>query len=852
MQRPRPYRLRAAFPGGIIRIRRHSAIPPLLGFPRRRHPYFATPPACAIPKGMNVARRLFIAQGRVQGVGFRPFVFALAEEFHLTGLVRNASEGVRIEVQGTLPDLEAFAEGLRHRLPPLAALTDLRVMDLPPATDEPAFIIAPSDHSDCNNGGAGHAVLVSPDTALCADCRADMAHGRRAGYAFTNCTNCGPRYTITRSIPYDRPATSMACFPLCPTCRAEYENPKDRRFHAQPNACPECGPTVWFSRQTDPVRTGLNDPASLRGPAALEALADFLHRGGLAAVKGLGGFHLACNAFAEEAVERLRLRKNRPHKPLALMVPSLAAARLLVEVGGREEALLTSPAHPIVLCRKKPNAGLPESLAPDTDLLGLMLPYTPLHEALFTLYEPLCAGAPAALVMTSGNRGGEPICLSNREAVARLAGMAEAFLFHNRDILIRVDDSVIRPLPDGHIFLRRARGYVPLPTPLPVPEPAPEAKPRCVLGAGAELKHTLCLTKGTNAFVSQHIGDMENVDTADFAEEIRLHLQSLLQVRPDLVVRDLHPGYRSGELAETWAKEAGVPCIGLPHHAAHAFAVLAENTHTTPALTLTLDGTGLGADGTLQGGEIFLVHPQEAGYMRLARLDPLPLPGGEAAVREPWRMAYALLLRYNLLPQVPFVVPEGREDAARLIPAMLERGLNCPLSSGCGRLFDAVAALLGLCDAASYEGQAAVRLETAAGQYATPMGGGAPPLNSTFQAEPTFQTDPASSLWTLPAHELFLAAAEGLRLGVDTAVIARNFHLGLARMLAQAAAALARKHKVSAVGLSGGCLNNAFLASALVDMLREAGLTPLLHRELPPGDGCISYGQAVFGLAQKF
>ncbi len=763
----------------------------------------------------------------MQGVGFRPFVFSLAEEFGLTGSVRNAPEGVCIEIQGPPTKVETFARALETRLPPLAELTGLESAEMPPVADEPVFVIAKS------SAGSEHAVLVSPDTALCPDCRSDMDAGRRKGYPFTNCTNCGPRYTITRSIPYDRLSTSMACFPLCKACREEYENPRDRRFHAQPNACPDCGPTAWFTRLNDPVRTGLADPASLPGEVGLRALAEFLRAGGIAAIKGLGGFHLACDAWSVEAVARLRKAKNRPHKPLALMVPDLEAARALAEVGETEADLLLSVAHPIVLCRKK-ESGLPASLAPDTNCLGLMLPYTPLHEAVLGQYAPLCAG-PAALVMTSGNRGGEPIALGNREALARLGGIAEAFLFHNRDILIRVDDSVVRPLSGASaILLRRARGYVPLPAPIPFTATG------CVLGAGAELKHTLCLSKGKAAFVSQHIGDMENLETADFAEKILRHMECLLQVRPDLIVRDLHPNYRSSELAEIWAKEAGIPCLGLPHHAAHAFAVLGENGMPGPALALTLDGTGLGEDGSLQGGEIFWVHPERAAFKRLAGLEPVPLPGGEAAVREPWRIAYALLQRYNLLSDVPFVVPQEKEDAARLIPAMLDRGLNCPPSSGCGRLFDAVAALLGLCAATTYEGQAAIRLESAI----------TPGPNDPYVVPPS-TTDPTSGLHTLPGHALFLAAAKDSARGVPVGTIARRFHLGLARMLVDAAATLARRHGIMAVGLSGGCLNNAFLAEALVAHLQECGLTPLLHKILPPGDGCISYGQAVFGAARK-
>ncbi len=876
----------------------------------------------------DLRRERFIVRGQVQGVGFRPFVFTLAEEFSLTGFVRNSPRGVVIEIQGLSEDLEAFAQSLVPRLPPLARVTALERESLPPLPDEDSFAIAKSTE------GEAHAVLISPDTAVCADCLADMRSGRRFRYPFTNCTNCGPRYTITRSIPYDRPATSMACFPLCEDCRKEYENPRDRRFHAQPNACPVCGPRVWFVRKGD-EETMLGappQPPRPTGDAALRDLAEFLAGGGIAAVKGLGGFHLACNAADAGAVELLRQRKARPHKPFALMAPDLEEARRLAHVSPEAEALLVSPEHPIVLCPRRTGAGLAPGVSPDTAALGLMLPYTPLHRVLLDHYAECLrkreqtagttkgqggCGSPAALVMTSGNRGGEPICLGNREALRDLADMADAWLLHNRDILIRVDDSVVRPVPGlGEIRYRRARGYVPRPTPLPeLAEGFPaagEKKPPVVLGVGAELKNTLCLTKGDDAFVSQHIGDMANLETAAFHREIRDHLERLLMVRPEAVVRDLHPDYLSSALAE----DSGLPSFTLQHHFAHAHAVLAENRHRGPALVLALDGTGLGDDGALWGGEFLYVDNTPGGaensadprrgfsgkgsgfeagrpgadgsgaagpvHRRLAHLAPMFLPGGEAAIREPWRIAHALLLGLGLPPREEFLpwLPEHAATTA-LLPAVLARRVNTPVSTSCGRLFDAVAALLGLCSVTSYEGQAAIRLEEAQGPDAgenaqtglsdresahrgqdaypcpemerdarprperpapsrqkPPSGRDAPSLLPSYAAP---------GCRVLDTHSLFAAVYDDVLRKVPAARAARRFHAGLAAGLADMAAGLAAECGVRRVGLSGGCLQNATLALELVRLLRARGLEPLTHRLLPPGDACISLGQAAYG-----
>ena len=839
---------------------------------------------------MSLRRERFIACGQVQGVGFRPFVFNLAGEYGLTGFVRNSPRGVVIEAQGPATALDRFAHALENRLPPLARLTSLDRETRAALDGETSFLIAQS------TAGSTHAVLISPDTATCADCLADMRTpgGRRYRYPFTNCTNCGPRYTITRSIPYDRAATSMACFPLCPDCRAEYENPRDRRFHAQPNACPACGPRVWrvrslslpppgnapgnreaatagappqaagaasqdFRSTVPPSGAPLSD-AVPQGDAALAALAEFLFSGGIAAFKGLGGFHLACDACDDAAVSRLRKRKNRPHKPFALMAPDLGEIRRFARVGTAEEELLLSAERPIVLCplSEQGKVLLAPGVSPDTRAVGVMLPYTPLH---FVLFEHLRESAQddarlLALVMTSGNPGGEPICLGNREAAAHLGGMAEAFLFHDRDILIRADDSVVRPLPGGGVlFLRRARGYVPWPIPLPEFRPGPdatgkadEASAPCVLGVGAELKNTLCLTKGEDAFVSQHIGDMANLETAAFHAGMREHLAGLLKVEPAAVIRDLHPDYLSSGLAEALGKERGIPVLRLQHHFAHAHAVLAEHRFSGKALVFALDGTGLGEDGALWGGELLFVHTRPGElplHERVACFAPLDLPGGEKAIREPWRIAHALLLRLGLADAAPLPpwLPEHASTAA-LLPAMLARRVNTPLSTSCGRLFDAVAALLGLCNATTYEGQAAVRLEEA--QHAD--GSGAREDNAPLYPCPFA---PARSGMTaaleLDTHALFAAVHADLARGMPVPAIARRFHRSLAVSLADLAAHVAAQRDVRQVGLSGGCLQNSTLAAGLARELEQRGLTPLSHQQLPPGDGCISLGQAAWG-----
>lgn len=843
-------------------------------------------------------RQGYIIGGQVQGVGFRPFVYRTATREGLTGHVGNTSDGVRIEVQGTPEALAAFDQALTQEAPPLARITALRREDLPLTEGESGFAIALSE------GRHGHAVLVSPDVATCDQCLADMRDpaNRRYRYPFTNCTDCGPRYTITRSIPYDRATTSMSCFPLCEDCAAEYHDPLDRRFHAQPNACPICGPRVWL---TDGLA-----PEVAEGQEAVERTAEALHAGKLVAVKGLGGFHLVCDATNPEAVALLRERKRRPHKALAIMVPDLATARRVVLVSDAEAAVLASPERPIVALTSR--KVLPPAVAPDVDSIGVMLPYTPLHHLLLEAFAGH-AGLPA-LVMTSGNAGGEPISLGNREALSRLRHIADLFLLHNRDILIRADDSVVRveeaekeplltrePLPLSPApslflsqtfdserqteptkterterefsirqnpqlfsqktpssasftltekpglgerekeekafpvlhFFRRARGFVPRPLELPH-DPG-----RCVLTTGAELKNTLCLTRGGDAFVSQHVGDLKNLETYDFFCAMIEHLSGLLEIKAETVVCDLHPNY----LSTGYALESGLPVLRLQHHFAHIYGVLAENGHRGPALGLALDGTGYGTDGTIWGGELLFVDPGTAAPdrygERLGRLTPFPLPGGEAAIREPWRIASGFMSfpeaegqRERFGDSLEKLLGISEKRSVHKAIQEMARHKTAPLTSSCGRLFDAVSALFGLCPSISYEGQAAIRLESVQDRSATSV--------------PPFPLRERGGLLELDTAAFFLHLLKRRQTGVPVPMLAREFHLGLAQGLAELALAASRRCGTRTVALSGGVLHNSTLARLLPEALARRGLRPLVHRALPPGDGGLSFGQAAW------
>ncbi|WP_027721494.1 carbamoyltransferase HypF [Maridesulfovibrio zosterae] len=769
----------------------------------------------------NISRRLLTVTGQVQGVGFRPFIYKTALRHNLSGTVLNSPEGVLIEIQGGKTNLDNFDQSLIDDLPRLAKIVSLKKTDIEIVKDEKQFCILAS------TAGEGHCVLISPDVATCPDCFADMNNpqNRRYEYPFTNCTNCGPRYTITRSIPYDRPVTSMSCFPLCPECKKEYENPLDRRFHAQPNACAKCGPEVWLTDNKGQKIAG--------SPTALHDLAKHLAAGEIAAVKGLGGFHLVCDASNSKAVKTLRKRKNRPDKPLAVMVRDVDEARKLSELTDNDIELLEGIQRPIVLAFKGANYSLAPEIAPDTDFIGLMVPYTPLHQVLLKYFSAQTnLAAPAALVMTSGNMSSAPICIGNREALKRLSHIADIFLFHNRDILIRVDDSVTRSVPEftgqnenRTIFMRRGRGFTPSPVFLEQTGP-------CVLGTGPELKNTLCFTKGDQAFTSQHIGDMQNLETSNFWREIRIHLQSILKIKPELIVHDLHPDYLTTILAQEISQNESIKAVSLQHHYAHIYSVLAENRHCGPALGLALDGTGLGDDRTIWGGECLMVDNKNLVHKRLAHFTYLRLPGGEAAVREPWRIAYAAAKDLGLDP-TKIYVPEESLSGLKMFEQILGKNINCPATSSCGRLFDAVSAMLGLCSTISYEGQAAIILEKVQDQ--------------TVQSKYDCPLDETNGTIQIQTSELFKQAFHDYLNGISAAVVSRKFHQGLIHGLADCSILLATQTGIKTIGLSGGVMQNQTIAVELPIELKKRGLNPLVHRYLPPNDGCISLGQAVYG-----
>ncbi|MFO7875812.1 MAG: carbamoyltransferase HypF [Desulfovermiculus sp.] len=757
-----------------------------------------------------------VLTGRVQGVGFRPFVYRLAREMGLAGRVHNTPEGVEILVQGNPETVETFSRRLHTELPPLAHIAGI---DSSRLEDQP---LIQGFSIDTSTSGQGHNVQISPDIATCQECGQEILDpcDPRYLYPFTNCTNCGPRYTITRGIPYDRANTSMACFSLCPGCEQEYFDPQNRRFHAQPNACPVCGPGLWSA---DPDGAILD-----QGNQALNQTARALAQGRIVAIKGLGGFHLACLACDHSAVQVLRQRKSRPSKPLAVMVPDLQTAEHLAHLTPADKSWLTGMIKPIVLVRRNEEAGLPDCLAPDTESIGLMLPYTPLHQVLLhKLQDHLPQDLPPALVMTSGNAGGEPIVLSNRDSLNRLSSIADLFLLHNRDILVRCDDSVLRTLPEGKapLFLRRARGFAP--SPIGMSQKGPS-----VLGLGPELKATVCLTKEDQAFVSQHIGDLNNLPTLKYYQDTIQHLQDILQIAPQALITDLHPDFLSTRYA---AEHDKLPVFALQHHVAHILAVLAENRCRHPVLGLTLDGTGLGDDHTLWGGEIIYVNQESLEYRRLGHFSPLTLPGGDTAVIEPWRTAQSLL--YSLGIKSPENRPwpwlNNYAQASEVVGQMLKKKINCISSTSCGRLFDAVSALLGLCQRTDYEGQAAIRLEAIQARS-----------EGTAYECPVVQGQDGM---TLNTSHLFSQVYSEWISGIPAPAISRRFHLGLIQGLADWALALSQQTGIQKIAISGGVFQNVTLANRLPAKLENYGLIPLMHRFLPPNDACISLGQALYG-----
>ncbi|MGQ9369989.1 carbamoyltransferase HypF [Azospirillum sp. ST 5-10] len=731
-------------------------------------------------------------RGQVQGVGFRPHVHALARRFALAGWVLNDAQGVLLEVQGT--DVAGFLAALRGEAPPLARIDSVESEAVPTLPGEAGFAIR---HSA---GGGAVATGVAPDAAVCPACLAELFDpaDRRYRYAFLNCTHCGPRYTITRRLPYDRPQTSMAGFPLCPACAAEYADPADRRFHAQPTACPACGPR-------------LSHPP--------EAILAHLAAGRIVAVKGLGGFHLACDATRADAVARLRRVKQRNGKPFALMVANAASAARYVHLDTGERALLESTPRPIVLLRRRADApALAPDIAPDLAWLGVMLPYTPLHYLLF--HE--AAGRPdgtawldgaqdLTLVMTSANPGGEPLAIANDEARRRLAGIADVVVDHDRDILVRADDSVVRRLAGAPAFLRRGRGFVPEPIRLPRPVPP-------LLAVGAHLKAAVCVTRGAEAFLSQHIGDLDNAATVGFLEETVEHLLHVLGVAPAAVAHDRHPDFQSTRFAERFAAERGIPAVPVLHHHAHVAAVLAEHGVEGPALGLALDGYGLGTDGESWGGELLLVDG--AAVQRVGHLARLAQPGGDVAARQPWRMAAAALARMGRAAEIaPRFAALGPAEGVR---RMIEAGINAPPTSSCGRWFDAACGLLGVRAVAGYEGEAPMALES-------------------LVRRPRV----AAGAWRIAGGELDLTPLLERLLSVeDAAAGAELFHGTLAAALVDWAVPALRERGLRRLALSGGCLMNGVLAEALTAGFAAAGVEALLPRKAPANDGGLGLGQA--------
>ena len=766
-------------------------------------------------------RRGAAVRGVVQGVGFRPFVFRLAQEEGLAGFIGNDTDGVTIEVEGAAARVEAFLARLREEAPPLARIDSVVVAELEAKGDSGFRIVASEVLGRVHTG-------IPADAATCVDCQSELLdpEDRRYRYPFLNCTNCGPRYTITRKIPYDRPQTSMARFTMCKKCQAEYDDPGNRRFHAQPNACWECGPWLWLS---GPGGT------EIAGDEAMESCVSRLAGGAILAIKGIGGFHLAVDATNDVAVMRLRERKQRYGKPFAVMVKDLAAAREICELTAEEEALLLTSARPIVLARKKEGSGIATGVAPGIPWLGVFLPYAPLQHLLFA------DGRLRALVMTSANLSEEPIAIDNEEARRRLGGIADALVLHDREILQRCDDSVMAVVDGAPQLIRRARGFVPLGVELPEGMDAPH-----MLAVGGHMKNVLALAEGRKVVQSQHLGDIENLTGLAFFEESLAHLMKTFEMDPEVVVHDLHPGYLSTEWAKKWAGERGLPLVGVQHHNAHVAGCMAEHWLTGEAIGLALDGTGYGSDGKIWGGEVLIVRldgPNPEKFERFAHLEYVPMAGGDAAVKEPWRMALGALVTAGFAEDSAEVeqLTAGKEREAKVLLRMVERELNSPMTSSLGRLFDAAAAVVLGRRTVDYEAQAAIELEGIS-LFAEEKSGYAIELEGRNWArrEPMLLT--TRGMW----HELL----KDLWAGVGKAQIGARFHAGVAEGFVKAAVAARKATGVGQVAMSGGCLHNRRLARLLKEKLEAEGFRVYLPRKVSPGDGGLSYGQVAVAAAR--
>jgi len=774
----------------------------------------------------DAQRRRLTVTGVVQGVGFRPFVYRVATELGLVGVVGNDSSSVFLEIQGPVAALDDFALRLVAEAPPLADIAEVCAEEIPAAADDDCFRIVAS-RTLPGHGGAGARTLIPPDIAVCADCVTELFDpaDRRYRHPFITCTNCGPRFTIIRELPYDRPATTMAGFPLCQRCAAEYHDPADRRFHAQPVACPDCGPSLW-----------LDIPSSVDAPSALDATARVigsdaalaaaqiaLAAGLVVAIKGIGGYHLACAVDDQDAVVSLRSRKARGGKPFAVMARDLDVARRLAEIDAAEASVLTSPARPVVLLARRPGAGVADAVAPDSPWIGVMLPYSPVHHLLFAPVPDHYAPVPDALVLTSANLSDEPICFTDADAATRLLRLADAVLTHDRPIHVPCDDSVVRVVDGRELPIRRSRGYAPLPVDLGRTVPA-------VLAVGGELKNTFCLTDGHRAYCSAHIGDMGTLETLQAFERSVGQLTAMQSGAPERFAADLHPGY----LTRSWAERnvGDRPLDLVQHHHAHVVSLLAEHGRLgEPIVGVAFDGTGYGTDGAIWGGEILLLGADSHRFTRAGHLAPVLLAGGDAAVRNPWRMALSQLASADIewaqdLP--PVKVSSAAER--RTLRSQLNSGLGCVPCTSMGRLFDAVASLLGVRHRIAYEGQAAIELEVLATSAAEVE---LPRLRLAVGADGVL--DPVPLLVELVA---------GLRAGIPTALLAAAFHHAVADAVATVVAQVGRQHGVRAAGLTGGVFQNVLLLARCRRRLRDDGFEVLTHRIVPPNDGGLALGQA--------
>lgn len=751
---------------------------------------------------VNRKRVRFIFSGVVQGVGFRPFIYHLAKKNGLTGFVQNRKDGVCAEVEGSAEAIDAFLIGVKNDSPPLACIANISAFETDILNDNSFHIVA-SDQLGRPD------VLIAPDAATCPECIKELFDhaDRRSGYPFINCTNCGPRLTIISGVPYDRINTSMACFPLCPQCLSEYENPADRRFHAEPNACPDCGPQLSLLDADGNTRETTNP---------MQSAVDFLLAGKILAIKGLGGFHLSVDASNDEAIKTLRRRKYREEKPLAIMLRDIHQAKRIANISRQEENLLCSPQRPIVLLKKIENNLISRLIAPGVPHLGIMLPYTPLHHLLMEKNF-------IALVMTSANQVDEPICIGNREAINRLGGIADFFLIHNRNILVRCDDSVALFADNNARILRRSRGYVPQPVILKAALPP-------VLALGGQMKTTLCIIKEKSAYLSPHIGDMETPQARDFFLENISLMKRITETDPEIVACDNHPAYYSHLAAQEYPASR---LIYVQHHHAHVVSCMAENKIEGSVIGLAMDGTGYGIDGTAWGGEFLIAD--EINFQRFGHLDPMILPGGEKAIREPWRIAAGILksLYNESWPEVALRLKLlSNLEQGILLDQIMERKINSPMASGLGRLFDSAAALLGLSRTVSFEGQAAMKLEALA------TGASAPPYPFEIR-----QAEKGPHI--LDFKPMIKKMIDDFISRKNMAEIAASFHETITDAFVAMSLKIRSVTGLTRIVLSGGCFQNRILLEGSMIKLKNAGFDAFGHKIVPANDGGLSLGQAV-------